>query len=215
MLSILVEELEADYQTRLRLGYMPEAAPPDLGNVKSRINNRHDKKYAKKPTKGMNNICYFRISGGLFGTGNEKYAKYAKCEKGTLHFAYFSWKTRINVDFLNKRTYKHGCGHELIVVMKLLCTLLETLLLFKPMRYDLLIQKLGLKFLGLSLNKFCLASLSFALEMMKYPFWLLIFVNFIWRFCLYLHIQAEDPLHNHETKANKENKGLSINNSFM
>ena len=51
-----VEELERQHQIRLRLGYQPEAAPPDLANVKSRINNKHisSRKY-QKSTKGAQN----------------------------------------------------------------------------------------------------------------------------------------------------------------
>ena len=47
-----VEELERQHTIKLRLGYQPEAAPPDLANVKSRINNKHTKNAGKKPTKG-------------------------------------------------------------------------------------------------------------------------------------------------------------------
>ena len=53
----VVEELERDYKTKQRLGFRPEAPPPDFSNVKSRINNKHEKKYAKKPTKGKRN-CF-------------------------------------------------------------------------------------------------------------------------------------------------------------
>ena len=44
----LVEALEQEYYTRNHLGYRPEAPPPNFSDVKSRINNKHDKKFAKK-----------------------------------------------------------------------------------------------------------------------------------------------------------------------
>ena len=57
---VLVEELERQHHIRLRLGYQPEAAPPDLAHVKSRINNKHPngrKYYAnKKSTKGASHM---------------------------------------------------------------------------------------------------------------------------------------------------------------
>lgn len=52
-----IEELERQHTIKLRLGYQPEAAPPDLANVKSRINNKHTttnpkrQNAGKKPTK--------------------------------------------------------------------------------------------------------------------------------------------------------------------
>ena len=44
----LVEALEQEHYTRNHLGYRPEAPPPNFADVKSRINNKHDKKFAKK-----------------------------------------------------------------------------------------------------------------------------------------------------------------------
>ena len=65
-MDFAVEELEREHQIRLRLGYQPEAAPPDLANVKSRINNKHiaSRKYygSKKSTKGAQNTSRF-VSG--------------------------------------------------------------------------------------------------------------------------------------------------------
>ena len=43
-----MEALEQEYYTRNHLGYRPEAPPPNFSDVKSRINNKHDKKFAKK-----------------------------------------------------------------------------------------------------------------------------------------------------------------------
>ena len=42
------EALEQEHYTRIHLGYRPEAPPPNFANVKSRINNKHDKKFLKK-----------------------------------------------------------------------------------------------------------------------------------------------------------------------
>lgn len=55
--SIIVEELEKEHYTRIRLGYRPEAPPPDLANVKSRISNKLDKKHAKKKSVSKAGSC--------------------------------------------------------------------------------------------------------------------------------------------------------------
>lgn len=41
-----------EYYTRTRLGYRPEAPPPDFANVRSRVDNRN-KNYKKKPKPGL------------------------------------------------------------------------------------------------------------------------------------------------------------------
>ena len=48
MFYLVEEALEQEHYTRIHLGYRPEAAPPNFANVKSRINNKHDKKFLKK-----------------------------------------------------------------------------------------------------------------------------------------------------------------------
>ena len=73
-----VEELERQHTIKLRLGYQPEAAPPDLANVKSRINNKHTttnpkrQNAGKKPTKGAHTEhtlgCQIDEYTRLFGT---------------------------------------------------------------------------------------------------------------------------------------------------